>query len=268
MSAAPLEEEDAVKLRGTGVTIFRRTPGGPWRVDNSGVSSVLGELRKLGYEEVAGMWQVHSTLDDYLLDLAYFFPGRTPGAGSALALALGDLAPPLVGETVEALVEASFDRYSYARRNRESEVLRGQRLSQREMEQRIVEDLKVDPSAVALRPLVATTENAAGAQWHYGVWGVYRRDANRQPVELAAVYGHVKGGFGSETWHSHPERRDDWNSWRPSLHDFEAIRCAFTGRLTAELFIEGPPEIPGVGEFDELALAKDPTELPQLRVTK
>jgi hypothetical protein len=278
-----LLSEDIVDLRGTGLTIFRRTPGEVWRVDETGVRSVLDRLQTLGYKELERPWRVHSALQEYLLDLAYFFPGRTPGAGSALALALGAPPPPLAGETLEALVEPSFDRYSYSRRDREPEVLQDQRVSQREMEQLIRKDLEVEPDAVALRRLVTTTENAARAQWHYGMWGIYRRDTNRQPAELVAVYGHHKGGFGADKWHFIREQlEDDWNSWRPSLRDFAAIRCALTGRLlyewgraastpdprSSELFIQGPPDLSGLGEFDEVTLAEDPTEPPQLRVAK
>jgi hypothetical protein len=282
MSAPPLAD-DTVTLRGTGITIFRRTPGDPWRVDEAGVRSVVEELRVLGYEGLEGLWRVLRAVEEYLLNIAYFFPERTPGAGSALAMALGEPAPPLVGETLEALEEPSFDRYSYARSHKESDILREQRLSQREMEQLIHEDLKVDLHTVALRPLVATTENAARARWHYGVWGIYRRDANEQPNELVAVYGHHKGGFGGDRWYLvRDESDDDWNPWRSGLRDFKAVRCAVTGRLlyewgrpaatldplTPELFVQGPPDIPGLGEFDEVVFAKDPTDPPKLQVAK
>lgn len=280
---APLVREiadDLVRLRGTDFVIFRRTPGSSWRVDADGVRRVLDELLRLGYRDLEDRWSVNSRVGEYLRDVEHFCPGTVPGAAAGLTGALGDAPAPLPGETIEALGRPSFDR-SYTRRD-ERAVLRDSRCSLREMHLRIREDIKVEPAEVALRPLVVTTENAARAQWHYGAWGVYRYDSNRQPEKLVAVYGHFTGGFGAEVWHFVRESRDDpWSDWRPRVSDFSAVRCAVTGRvlyewgrpmnevevLTPELFVRDP-DVPGVSDLDEVVLADDPTDRPTLRITK
>ncbi len=272
--------EDLVKLRGTDITVFRRMPGESWRVDRDGVSAVTAGLKSLSYDEVERPCQVDDALRSYLRDIEHFAPGQIPSAMGALAEALGRGQAPLPGERLEALGEPSFDRYGYGR-DEEPDVLRGERASLREIEVLVREDLKLHPNTVALRPLVGTTANAAKACWHYGMWGIYRRDTTWRTSELFAVYGHVKGGFGGEAWHDvRSEDRDAWDGWRPSLRDFQTVRCAMTGRvlyewgdrtdvldpLSEDLFVAGPRKIEGPGELDEVLLAEDPVERPALRV--
>jgi Phage derived protein Gp49-like (DUF891) len=116
------------------------------------MGSVLEVLRKLGYEEVAGMWRVHSTLHDYLLDLACFFPGRAPGQICPCARTRRSGATARRRD-VGGAWGASFDRYSYARRNRESEVLRGQRLPVRGTFGRLLLDAQYGETPHGAKPL-------------------------------------------------------------------------------------------------------------------
>lgn len=269
--------EDLVKLRGTDITVFRRMPGQSWRVDQDGVNAVTAGLKSLGYHEVERPWQVNDALRRYLRDIEHFAPGQIPSAIGALAEALGRGPAALPGEKLEALGEPSFVRYAYGR-DEDPEVLRDERASVREIEVLVREKLKLNPSTVALRPLVGTTENAARACWHYGMWGIYRRDTSGRATELFAVYGHVKGGFGCDAWHDvQPEGHNALDWWRPSLRDFQTVRCAMTGRvlyewghrtdvldpLSEDLFVAGK-KIDGPGELDEVLLAEDPVERPAL----
>lgn len=268
--------EDLVGLRGTDLFVFRRNPTEPWRVDSSQVGMAMKRLGSLGYE-ISESWRVDSMLAAYLLDLEYFYPGAIPSAWFGLVQALKEDSV-LPGETLTFLHEPSYDRYGYARQKPRA-VLQDQRVSRREIEQLVRQELKLDLKGVALRPLVGTTENAARAQWHYGMWGIYLRASGR-PDELIAIHGHRKGGFGDDTWIMPTHDDSPW--WAPSLRDYARIGCAITGTTlfewgtlsksedgpSAGVFVEGAPNMQSAGGHDDVVLVSDPVSRPSLTVVR
>ncbi|MFN2533364.1 MAG: hypothetical protein ABR555_18935, partial [Pyrinomonadaceae bacterium] len=122
--------EDLVALRGTHIILFRRTPGGQWRVDGDSCNAVVELLARIGYE-IENRWNIESKLHSYLLDLEFFYPGSIPSVWCGLVEALNCNEEPLPGEELSTLGEPSYERYELRRRRR---VLHENRVSIREIE--------------------------------------------------------------------------------------------------------------------------------------